>query len=729
MAKRLVIVESPAKARTLEGFLGPRYTVKASIGHVRDLPKSRLGVDVDKDFTPKYTIPKEKKKVVDDLKKAAEKAGEIYLATDPDREGEAISWHLAQAMGLDQDSKNVLRVVFHEITKDAVTQAFAKPRHVDMDLVNAQQARRIIDRLVGYQISPLLWKKVRGRLSAGRVQSVAVRLVVDREREILAFVAQEYWSIEAELVAKGDKPQSSRTNKGESADSTSFRATLVGLWGSKDKLEIPDQARALALGDELGVASYIVGDVRKKGSQRQPSAPFITSTLQQEAHRRLGFSAKRTMAVAQQLYEGLRLGAQGTVGLITYMRTDSTHVAASAVEEVRALIRSRYGSSYLPASAGRFGKKSPGAQEAHEAIRPTSVNREPEQIKGFLTNDQTRLYGLIWRRMVSSQMSNALIETTTIDVKAFGCPSGSQYLLRATSSEATFPGFLAVFAPDREAQEKEGKPLPDLKKGQELDLLKLFPEQHFTQPPPRYSEATLVKALEEKGIGRPSTYAPILSTIQDREYVKQEDKRLKPTELGFIVNDLLVKHFVNVVDVGFTAQMEADLDRIAQGKRQLVPLLREFYDPFAATLEKAKQEMETVKPPEEVTNEVCDLCGKPMVIKYSRYGRFLGCSGYPECRGIKKIMVKTGVACPRCGGELVERRSKQGRRFFGCSKYPVCDFAIAQRPVTQACSACGGLMVASGGRQGRCTVCGRKEILGDGKVVEVESREKVSAAT
>ena len=740
MAKRLVIVESPAKARTLEGFLGSRYAVKASVGHVRDLPKSRLGVDVEKDFVPKYTVPKEKKKVVDDLKKAAEKAVEVYLATDPDREGEAISWHLVQAMGLDQASKAIRRVVFHEITKEAVTQAFSKPRQIDMSLVNAQQARRIIDRLVGYQLSPLLWKKVRGRLSAGRVQSVAVRLVVEREREILAFVPQEYWTIEAELATKGSKVQGPGPEKGSKAkgqgsrknganDVASFRATLVSRWGQKEKLEIADEAQAHALVGDLKKASYAVDSVRQKSSQRQPSPPFITSTLQQEAYRRLGFSAKRTMAVAQQLYEGLPLGSEGTVGLITYMRTDSTNVAASALEETRNFIKEKYGESYVPSSPRRFGKKSPGAQEAHEAIRPTSVKREPERVKGSLTSDQNRLYALIWRRMVASQMASASMETTTVDVRASGAPSGVDYLLRASCTSVIFQGFLAVYAMDREDEEKDCQPLPALKKGEGLDLLGLFPDQHFTQPPPRYSEATLVKTLEEKGIGRPSTYAPILSTIQDREYVQQVEKRLQPTELGFLVNDLLVEHFPDVVDVGFTAQMEGELDRIAQGKREWVPLLREFYGPFAITLEKANREMQTVKPPEEVTDEVCDLCGKPMVIKHGRFGRFLACSGYPECRRTRSIMVKTGVACPRCGGDLVEKRSKQGRRFYGCSRYPVCDFALPQRPVAQICSACGGLMVAAGARQARCTSCGSREVMGDGGAGKQEVREKVTAAT
>lgn len=719
--KSLVIVESPAKARTLEGFLGSRYSVKASVGHVRDLPKSRLGVDVDQDFAPKYTVPREKKKVVDDLKKAAEKAKDIYLATDPDREGEAISWHLVQAMGLEGGKKSIRRVVFHEITRDAVTHAFDNPRNIDMSLVNAQQARRIIDRLVGYQISPLLWKNVRSRLSAGRVQSVAVRLLVEREREIQSFVPQEYWTVEAELASQA---VSGNGRKKVEAKAKPFRASLVSQWGKKQKLEIVDEGQAQGLVKDLEKASYSVEDLRKKGSQRQPSAPFITSTLQQEAWRRLGFSAKRTMAVAQQLYEGLPLGSQGTAGLITYMRTDSTNVASSAIDEVRGLIKDKYGSTYLPSSVRRFGKKAPGAQEAHEAIRPTSARREPDTIKGFLSSEQYRLYALIWRRMVASQMANAAIETITVDVKAADCPSSVEYLLRASASEVTFRGFLAVYAADKEEEEKDGKPLPPLKKGEPLALLGLFPEQHFTQPPPRYSEATLVKALEEKGIGRPSTYAPILSTIQDREYVRQADKRLLPTDLGFVVNDLLVEHFANVVDVGFTAQMEGDLDRVAQGDREWVPLLREFYGPFSVSLDKAKKEMETVKPPDEVTDEVCDRCGKPMVIKHGRFGRFLACTGYPECRGTRSILIKTGVSCPRCGGDLVEKRSKKGRRFYGCSKYPKCDFAIPQRPVVQVCSECGGLMVESGTRQARCTSCGHKQVLVDTGGGKPETREE-----
>lgn len=704
MAKSLVIVESPAKARTLEGFLGTRYSVKASIGHVRDLPKSRLGVDVENDFAPKYTVPKDKKKVVDDLKKAAEKAGDIYLATDPDREGEAISWHLAQAMNLDRTGKKVRRVVFHEITRDAVKEAFTNPRDIDMSLVNAQQARRIIDRLVGYQISPLLWKHVRSRLSAGRVQSVAVRLLVDREREILAFVPDEYWTIEAELAANA---------AARSTRAKPFKATLVGKWGARGKLEIGKEQEAQRLIAELKDATFTVGDLRKKPGQRQPFAPFTTSTLQQEAWRRLGFSAKRTMAVAQQLYEGLPMGSDGTVGLITYMRTDSTHVASSAIDEVRALIKEKYGPKYLPSSVRRFGKKAPGAQEAHEAIRPTSSRREPEQIKAALSSDQYKLYSLVWRRMVASQMANAATETMTVDVRASGTPSGIDYLLRASATEILFPGFLAVYTADKEEAEKDGKPLPVLKVDEALDLLNISPEQHFTQAPPRYSEATLVKALEEKGIGRPSTYAPILSTIQDREYVRQVEKRLQPTELGFIVNDILMTHFPNVVDVGFTAQMEADLDRIAQGETEWVPILAHFYGPFSSDLQKASLNMETVKPPPEATDEVCDQCGKPMVIKHGRFGRFLACSGYPECRRARSILVKTGVNCPECGGDLVEKRSRKGRIFYGCSRYPQCSFAIPQRPVPQPCSDCGSLMVAAGTRQARCTKCGHREILRD----------------
>jgi DNA topoisomerase-1 len=701
MAQRLVIVESPAKARTLGGFLGRQYAVKASVGHVRDLPKSRLGVDVQKDFTPTYLVPREKKKVVAELKGAAEKASAVYLATDPDREGEAISWHLVQAMGLDQDGKAVHRVVFHEVTKEAVARAFANPRDIDMALVQAQQARRIIDRLVGYKISPLLWKKVRGRLSAGRVQSVAVRLIVEREREIQAFVPQEYWSIEAELTAEGSRVRG--------RGSRSFRATLVGYLGKKAKLEIPDEKQAQALVADLREASYQVEGVSKKASQRQPAAPFTTSTLQQEAWRRLGFSAKRTMALAQQLYEGLPLGSEGTVGLITYMRTDSTQVASSAIAEVRELIKEKYGPSYLPSSPRRFGKKTPRAQEAHEAIRPTSVRREPETVRSHLTTDQFRLYSLIWRRMVASQMAAASQETTTVEVATSGSPSGHRYLLRASATTVTFPGFLAVYAAAKDDEEEGKKPLPPLAPGDPLRLLGLFPEQHFTQPPPRYSEASLVRTLEEKGIGRPSTYAPILSTIQERGYVKQVERRLQPTELGILVNDLLVEYFPEIVDVGFTAQMEEDLDEVARGEKEWLPLLREFYGPFHATVERAANLMKKVKPPEEVTDELCELCGRHMVIRHGRFGRFLACTGFPACRHTRSIVVKTGVACPRCEGELVQRRGKKGRPFYGCSRYPQCDFALPNRPLPHPCPVCGGLLAAYGARQAKCIQCGHRQ--------------------
>ncbi|KPJ52332.1 MAG: DNA topoisomerase I, partial [Dehalococcoidia bacterium DG_18] len=684
---KLVIVEFPAKAKTVSRMLGTNYRVKASVGHVRDLPKKGLGVDVKKSFTPDYQVPNEKRAVVREIKEAAKKVSSVYLATDPDREGEAISWHLVQATGL--NGVPLKRVVFHEITKESVAEAFRHPREIDMDLVNAQQARRILDRLVGYKISPLLWQKVRRGLSAGRVQSVALRMIVDREREIESFVPQEYWSIDAELKKMKAKE--------------SFIASLIGFMDGK-KIEIQNQKEAERIVSELKGASYIVAQVRKKQVARQPAPPFITSTLQQEGWRKLRFSAKRTMAIAQQLYEGLPVGEEGSVGLITYVRTDSVRVAASALEETRAYVKQKYGAHFLPPRPRIFARKAKGAQEAHEAIRPTSINREPASIKGYLTKDQFRLYKLIWRRMVSSQMSPALLDTTSVDIEAKGKKS---YLLRATSSTIKFPGFTILYSEGKdEAEDEKGKaPLPDLAVGEPLELLNLFHEQHFTQPPPRYTEATLVKALEERGIGRPSTYAPILSTIQQRGYVDRDGGRFRPMELGFLVSDILSEHFPTIVDLGFTAQMEQGLDRIAQGERQWVPFLQDFYDPFEKTLQTAMQRMERVKVMGEPTDEVCSECGRPMVIKSGRYGRFLSCSGFPQCKNTKPLLIKIGVTCPKCSGELVERRSKKGRIFYGCSGYPACDFTISDKPIPQPCPECGGLLVMRGKKMARCTKC------------------------
>jgi DNA topoisomerase-1 len=611
MSKGLVIVESPAKARTISRILGQDYTVKASWGHVRDLPQKELGIDVENGFAPKYVIIKGREKLLREIKGAAKEAPAVYLATDPDREGESISWHLAQAVGLDK--RPLKRVIFHEITTEAVKKSFRHPREIDMLLVNAQQARRILDRLVGYKISPILWAKIRRGLSAGRVQSVALRIIADREREIEGFVPEEYWSIEVEL-RKEETP--------------SFRAKLVGV-------DIDCEEEAQRLSAELEKASYTVSAVRRKKTSRRPAPPFITSTLQQEAWRKLHFSAKRTMVIAQQLYEGLPIGEEGSVGLITYMRTDSTRVSAQALAETRAYIEKQFGANFLPSAPRHFAKKAKGAQEAHEAIRPTSIEREPELIKPYLNADQLKVYGLIWSRMVASQMAEAQIEGTTVDIAA-KAPAGEEYMLRATSSTIMFPGFLVLYSESKdEDEEEEKRPLPQLTVGEELQFLGLEPKQHFTQPPPRYTEATLIKTLEQNGIGRPSTYAPILSTIQERGYVRKISGHFQPMELGLIVADVLKEHFTEIVDIGFTAQMEQGLDEIAQGQREWVPMLQQFYEPFAQTVARAASNMPKIK--NEPTGETCEKCGRPMVIRWGRSGRFLACSGFPKCKNTRSL--------------------------------------------------------------------------------------------
>ncbi|MFQ5593520.1 MAG: type I DNA topoisomerase [Anaerolineae bacterium] len=686
---KLVIVESPAKARTIGKLLGPKYRVKASVGHVRDLLRSRLSVDVENDFEPQYRVPNEKRDTVKELRKAAEKAAEIYIATDPDREGEAIAWHLLEAAGIPDEVAR--RVVFHEITQDAVARAFADPRGINMELVNAQQARRILDRLVGYKISPLLWAKVRGRLSAGRVQTVALRLVVEREREIEAFIPEEYWSIEAELAKQDTRSQDPRP---------SFVATLHRIRGEKFDVKTGEEARQIV--DDLEGAAYIVGAVRQKERRQRPAPPFTTSTLQQRASRRMGFNARRTMRVAQQLYEGVDLDGEGTVGLITYMRTDSVAVSKQAQQEARRYIAGRFGEEYLPPKPPKYKTKSKSAQEAHEAIRPTSVMRQPHNIKKYLTRDQYRLYDLIWKRFVASQMASAVFDSTSVDINA-GDPSREMpYLFRATGSVLKFAGFLAIYGRDPEDADRD---LPPLAEGEDLDLIQLLPQQHFTQPPPRYSEATLVKALEEHGIGRPSTYAPIISTIQNRGYVETVEKRLKPTELGFIVNDLLIKHFPDIFDVTFTAQMEEELDHIASGEREWVPVLREFYIPFERDLKQAEVHMEEVQVGNEPTGEICPDCGEPLVIRFGRYGKFVGCSGFPECKYTTPFLDKIGVACPKCGGELVEKKTRRGRTFYGCANYPECDFASWQRPLPTPCPKCQGLLVQKGKEKAQCLDC------------------------
>ncbi|NJN93999.1 MAG: type I DNA topoisomerase [Anaerolineales bacterium] len=697
---KLVIVESPAKARTVGKFLGSGYTVKASVGHVRDLLRSQLSVDVENDFAPKYRVPNEKRQVIKELKTAADKATEIFLATDPDREGEAIAWHLMEATEMEQ--ARAKRVVFHEITKDAVAEAFAHPRQVDMKRVNAQQARRILDRLVGYQISPLLWRKVRSRTSAGRVQSVALRLVVEREHEIDDFNPVEYWSIEADLA---------KTGKGTSPEHQ-FTAKLARIQG--EKVDLNNEAAAGAIVADLEKSNYTVIEVKKSERRRRPAAPFTTSTLQQEASRRLGFGARKTMSIAQQLYEGIELDGEGTIGLITYMRTDSTNVSQQAQNESRDFIGQRYGKDLLPEEPPVYKTRSKGAQEAHEAIRPTSVWREPHKIKAFLSRDQERLYTLIWQRFVSSQMANAVYDTMTIGVGATPAAPPAQdeewpYRLQASGSRVRFKGFLTVYEEtldeDATPDASEGVILPELSEGETVELLKLLPEQHFTQPPPRYTEATLVKTLEEYGIGRPSTYAPIITTIQQRGYVETVDKRLYPTELGEVVNELLVEYFPDIVNVEFTAQMEDDLDRIASGDMELTPVLHDFYAPFSQAVLYAETHMPEVEIEDQPTGELCEKCGHPMVLKFGRFGKFEACSNFPECRNAKPHLVKLGIACPKDGGELVERRTKKGRVFYGCANYPECEWSSWKRPLPQPCPTCQGLLVQKNRNWAQCLNC------------------------
>ncbi|MBI5650951.1 MAG: type I DNA topoisomerase [Chloroflexi bacterium] len=727
---KLVIVESPTKSRTVGKFLGAGYRVRASIGHIRDLPEKKMGVDIEDDFKPHYVISTKKKDVVKELKELAGNAGEIFLATDPDREGEAIAWHLAAALKDELRGKPVQRVEFHEITRDAIDHAFAHPRAINQQLVDAQQARRVLDRIVGYTISPLLRKKIATKnLSAGRVQSVAVRLVVEREREIQAFVAVEYWSIEAEL-----QKQSAVNSQPSTVQSPSFRAKLIKI-GNQD-FECHTGDDALKLKEILEQCAYRVLDVRKKEVNRNPAPPFITSSMQQEASRKLGFNAKRTMAIAQQLYEGVNIG-EGSVGLITYMRTDSTNIAESAGKEAWAYIKEKFGENFLPPTPRVYRKKVAGAQEAHEAIRPTSVFREPDALKQYLDADQFKLYNLIWKRFVASQMASAVYDTTAVDVRAdrviaseakqpptsgagiasqtpLAMTTAPEFLFRANGSVIKFRGFLAVYVESKDDanDDETNRELPPLARDEPLDLLGIFPEQHFTQPPPRFTEATLIKALEEHGIGRPSTYAPILSTIQERGYVeRQPDRKLKPTDLGFVVNDLLVKHFSQEVDVGFTAQMEARFDKIAEGEQNWVAVLRDFYTPFKATLDRATIEMPNVTLAVETTDEVCDKCGAPMVIKRGRFGKFLACSTFPKCKGTRNLSARggsanTGVQCPECKqGEIVERKSKKGRVFFSCNRYPNCKFALWDKPIKDPCPRCGNVMVQKKKNEIKCTQC------------------------
>jgi DNA topoisomerase I len=671
-----------------------------------------IGIEIDDDFRPKYIVMPERKKLISEIKLATEDADAVYLATDPDREGEAISWHLIEAAKLNLSHKPLHRVVFHEITEDAVKKAFKSPRDLDMDLVNAQQARRLLDRLVGYKLSPFLWKKVLRGLSAGRVQSAAVRIVVDREREILAFKPVEYWAIEVEL-----KKENSKTVK------NNFKATLVSLAGG-GKITISNGTDSKYICDVLEKSDYSVSSVLTKPSKKQPAPPFITSTMQQEAFRKFHFTAKRTMVIAQQLYEGIAIGEEGTVGLITYMRTDSTHLAPGAVSETRDYIRAKFGEDYIPEKPRVFTKKGKFTQEAHEAIRPTKTAREPELIQHYLKPEQYKLYQLIWKRMVACQMSEARYQITTIEILAENKKMNAGYFLKTSNTKLEFPGFTALYSEGKDEEEKEENGyIPDVKKGETLDFVELFPKQNFTEPPPRYNEATLIKALEQKGIGRPSTYAPIISTIQDREYVIKDGGRFKPGEMGFIVNDILVKNFPNIVDLNFTAEVEGDLDKIASGKKDWVSLLRDFYKPFEDALEKASTNVEKVKT-DVMTDQVCPECGKPMVIKRGRFGKFMACSGYPECKKTMPIVSTTGIPCPKCGstehGELVQRRSKKGKIFYGCKRYPNCDFVVWNKPVKQPCPNCGNLMTETRKGLVKCTGCNYEG--------EAENLEKAQAS-
>jgi DNA topoisomerase-1 len=727
LAKKLVIVESPAKAKTLEKFLGKDFFVKACGGHVRDLPPKRIGVKVDKNFAPTYQIIKNKEKIIDTLKAASKKAKVIFLAPDPDREGEAIAWHLSKVLaGEDKKKKaelegRIKRIEFNEITKNAVEDAVKHPRKIDHNRVDAQQARRILDRLVGYKISPLLWRKVRKGLSAGRVQSVAVRLICEREAAILKFKPVEYWSITASLT------------KGEAAQA--FPAKLHLRDG--EKFQVSNESEANKVLKDLESAQFTVSKVSKRERKRNPSPPFITSTLQQEASRKLGFSAKKTMMIAQRLYEGVELSGEGPVGLITYMRTDSFRIAKEAREEARSFISREYGHKYIPKEP-RFYKKKKQAQDAHEAIRPTSIARTPDEIKSAMSHDQFKLYSLIWKRFVATQMASAVLDMTSVDISA------ANYTFRATGSIIKFDGFITLYVEsvdEKSSREKEdsdeGRILPEIFESDILKKLSIIPEQHFTEPPPRFTEASLVKELEQRGIGRPSTYAPILSTIMDRGYVDREGKAFFPTELGKTINGLLVKHFPIVLDFKFTAHMEDDLDDIVAGKIKWVDALKEFYDPFKKNLDKAEVQMKKIKKeikidrkcPEcgehlvirsgrfgdfiacstypkckftenlnkedekKYEGEKCEKCGKPLVLKHSRFGKFLACSGYPECKFTKSILKKIGVACPQCDGDLVVRRSKRKRIFYSCSNYPKCKFSLWDKPVNEKCPKCESLLV------------------------------------
>ncbi|MEM5028435.1 type I DNA topoisomerase [Priestia sp. WB3] len=687
MADYLVIVESPAKAKTIERYLGKKYKVKASMGHIRDLPKSQLGVDTEHDFEPRYITIRGKGPVLKELKTAAKKAKKVYLAADPDREGEAIAWHLAHSLDLDLSSD--CRVVFNEITKDAIKDSFKHPRMINMDLVDAQQARRILDRLVGYKISPILWKKVKKGLSAGRVQSVALRLIIDRENEINEFKPEEYWTIDGTFL-KGKE---------------SFEASFFGVNGKKHPLKTKEDVNEIL--SKLKGSKFSVEKVTKKERKRNPAVPFTTSTLQQEAARKLNFRAKKTMMISQQLYEGIDLGKEGTVGLITYMRTDSTRISNTAIEEVSAFIDQTYGKNFLNTTK-RTAKKNENAQDAHEAIRPTSTLRKPADVKHVLSRDQLRLYKLIWERFVASQMAPAVLDTMSVDLDNNGLT------FRANGSKVKFPGFMKVYVEGKDDQlEEKDKMLPDLKEGDTVLSKDIEPEQHFTQPPPRYTEARLVKTLEELGIGRPSTYAPTLDTIQKRGYVALDNKRFIPTELGEIVLNLIIEFFPEIINVEFTAKMEKELDSVEEGTIEWVRIIDSFYQDFAKRVEKAEAEMQEVEIEPEYAGVDCEECGHPMVYKMGRYGKFMACSNFPDCRNTKPIVKDIGVKCPTCHeGNIVERKSKKRRIFYGCDRFPECEFVSWDKPIERKCPKCENMLVEKKlkkGMQVQCVNCDYKE--------------------
>lgn len=688
MSDYLVIVESPSKAKTIEKYLGKKYKVIASMGHVRDLPKSQMGIEVKNNFTPKYITIRGKGPVLKDLKSAAKKAKKVYLAADPDREGEAIAWHLANTLNVDVESD--CRVVFNEITKDAIKESFKHPRAINMDLVDAQQARRILDRLVGYNISPLLWKKVKKGLSAGRVQSVAVRLIIEREREIQNFEPEEFWTIKTEFVKGKD----------------TFEASFYGVDG--EKVQLTNETQVNEIIEQMKDNAFSVENVTRKERKRNPALPFTTSSLQQEAARKLNMRAKKTMMLAQQLYEGIDLGKQGTVGLITYMRTDSTRISETAQTEARTYITEAYGTEYIGTEKKKETKKS-NAQDAHEAIRPTSVMRKPEELKSFLSRDQLRLYKLIWERFVASQMASAIMDTVTARL------INNNVQFRASGSVVKFPGFMKVYVESKDdgAEEKD-KMLPPLEVGETVFSKDIEPKQHFTQPPPRYTEARLVRTLEELGIGRPSTYVPTLETIQKRGYVALDNKRFVPTELGEIVIELILEFFPEIINIEFTANMEQSLDEVEEGNANWVKIVDDFYVGFEPRLEKAEKEMREVEIKDEPAGEDCELCDHPMVFKMGKYGKFMACSNFPDCRNTKPIVKEIGVTCPKCDkGQIIERRSnKKKRLFYGCGTYPECDFVSWDKPIGRKCPKCEGMLVEKKLKKGvqvQCVSCDYEE--------------------